>query len=59
MSRRACEALAAEERLMVIESANHLFEEPGTLDAVVREATRWFLRICSRGRKILHYDNVR
>ncbi|TIP79983.1 MAG: alpha/beta hydrolase, partial [Mesorhizobium sp.] len=26
-----------------IDGAGHLFEEPGTMDEVIRHATRWFL----------------
>jgi hypothetical protein len=30
--------------LVIVPGATHLFEEPGTLDAVVDHAARWFLR---------------
>lgn len=43
MNERALAALRAEKQLIVIEGAGHLFEEPGTLDDVVRHATNWFL----------------
>lgn len=43
LNERALDALRAEKRLIVIEGAGHLFEEPGTLDEVVRHATEWFL----------------
>jgi predicted phosphoribosyltransferase len=32
-----------------VPGASHLFEEPGTLDYVVRQATRWFERFSSTG----------
>jgi len=35
--------LRCEKRLVVVPGASHLFEEPGTLDQVVRLATEWFL----------------
>ena len=35
-------ALLCEHRLAVVEGAGHLFEEPGTLEAVVRLAADWF-----------------
>jgi putative phosphoribosyl transferase len=37
--RRGCE-----KRLEIVPGASHLFEEPGTLEAVVRLATDWFRR---------------
>lgn len=43
MNERAYDALRAEKRLAIVEGAGHLFEEPGTLDEVVRHATQWFL----------------
>ncbi|NGO51951.1 alpha/beta hydrolase [Mesorhizobium camelthorni] len=43
MNERAYNALRAEKRLVIVEGAGHLFEEPGTLDEVVRHATQWFL----------------
>jgi putative phosphoribosyl transferase len=48
MNRRAAEALSAEKRLVIIEGAGHLFEEPGTLDQVVAHATAWFRRHLGR-----------
>ncbi|WP_315918247.1 dienelactone hydrolase family protein [Mesorhizobium sp. SP-1A] len=43
MNERALAALRTEKRLVIIPGASHLFEEPGTLDQVVRYATGWFL----------------
>jgi dienelactone hydrolase len=43
MNEQAYHALRAEKRLVIVEGAGHLFEEPGTLDEVVRHATQWFL----------------
>jgi len=43
MNERALAALRTEKQLIVIPGASHLFEEPGTLDRVVRHATDWFL----------------
>ena len=43
MNERALAALRTEKQLIVIPGASHLFEEPGTLDRVVRYATDWFL----------------
>ncbi|OJY67007.1 MAG: hydrolase [Sphingobium sp. 66-54] len=34
---------AAETELTIVPGANHLFEEPGTLDRVIAHAIRWFL----------------
>lgn len=44
MNRQAYDALVAEKEMIIVEGAGHLFEEPGTLDQVVRHATAWFLR---------------
>jgi putative phosphoribosyl transferase len=43
MNERALAALGGEKRLIVIEGAGHLFEEPGTMEQVVRHAADWFL----------------
>lgn len=43
MNREAYEALACEKQLVIVEGAGHLFEEPGTLDEVVRHARDWFM----------------
>ena len=44
LNRSAYSRLACEKELRVIPGASHLFEEQGTLDLVVAEATRWFDR---------------
>jgi dienelactone hydrolase len=43
MNRQALQTLGGEKRLAIVPGAGHLFEEPGTLDEVVRLATDWFL----------------
>jgi pimeloyl-ACP methyl ester carboxylesterase len=43
MNEQAYDALRVEKRLVIVEGAGHLFEEPGTLDEVIRHATQWFL----------------
>jgi len=48
MNEQAYEALNAEKRLVIIEGATHLFEEPGKLDEVVQHATGWFLTYLRR-----------
>lgn len=40
--------LHCEKRLVVVEGATHLFEEPGKLDAVAALAARWFTRLLVR-----------
>ncbi len=42
LNRRAAEMLRCPHRLMVVEGAGHLFEEPGTLATVARLAADWF-----------------
>jgi putative phosphoribosyl transferase len=44
LNRRAYEQLKACKELIIVPGAGHLFEEPGTLDAVQRHAIRWFRR---------------
>jgi dienelactone hydrolase len=42
LNRRALAQLRGEKRLEIIPGATHLFEEPGTLEAVARLASAWF-----------------
>jgi pimeloyl-ACP methyl ester carboxylesterase len=42
MNEDALGCLRCEKRLVVVPGATHLFEEPGTLEEVVRLATDWF-----------------
>ncbi|MCM2580327.1 phosphoribosyltransferase family protein [Streptomyces meridianus] len=50
LNRRAKEQLRCESRLEVVPGATHLFEEPGTLDAVAVLARDWFVRHLAPGR---------
>ncbi len=43
LNRRAARTLAGPQRVEVVPGATHLFEEPGTLEAVAELATAWFL----------------
>jgi dienelactone hydrolase len=42
LNRHALRLLQCEKRLDVVPGATHLFEEPGTLDAVVEASIEWF-----------------
>jgi putative phosphoribosyl transferase len=42
MNEDALRRLRCEKRLAIVPGATHLFEEPGTLEEVVRLATEWF-----------------
>lgn len=42
LNRRAQEKMTAPTRLEIVPGATHLFEEPGTLDEVIRLARDWF-----------------
>jgi len=42
LNQRAYDALTCEKRLSIINGASHLFEEPGTLDEVIRQSIAWF-----------------
>lgn len=44
LNRQAHAALRAEKELSIIPGATHLFEEPGTLEEVARQAAAWFAR---------------
>ena len=44
LNRQALERLRCDKAMSVVPGAGHLFEEPGTLDAVVALATAWFER---------------
>jgi putative phosphoribosyl transferase len=43
--------LNCEKQLQIVPGATHLFEEPGTLDAVIELATAWFVRFLTEGAK--------
>jgi putative phosphoribosyl transferase len=42
LNRRAMSQMSADVALEIVPSATHLFEEPGTLDAVIRLAIAWY-----------------
>jgi len=44
MNQAAYERLTCEKNLIIVPSATHLFEEPGTLDQVAEHAGNWFMR---------------
>jgi putative phosphoribosyl transferase len=44
MNRDAMAQMRAEVKLEIVLGATHLFEEPGTLEAVARLARDWFAR---------------
>ena len=44
LNQHALSRLHCEKALSIVPGASHLFEEPGTLDDVVRLATAWFLQ---------------
>lgn len=44
LNRQAYDQLHCEKELLVVPGASHLFEEPGTLDEVARQAAAWFAR---------------
>ena len=47
----AHDMLKCEKRLEIVPGATHLFEEPGTLDAVIDLAAAWFVRFLGKGSK--------
>ena len=42
LNHMAYDRLTGPKELVIIEGAGHLFEEPGTLEEVERQAARWF-----------------
>jgi putative phosphoribosyl transferase len=48
LNERALHQLRCVKELAVVPGATHLFEEPGTLDAVASLAADWFVRYCTR-----------
>jgi putative phosphoribosyl transferase len=42
LNEQALAAMRCERRLEIVQGATHLFEEPGTLEAVIDLAGRWF-----------------
>lgn len=51
LNRQALQALTCEKQLTIVPGATHLFEEPGTLDAVVEAAGDWFEACLGKARK--------
>jgi dienelactone hydrolase len=49
LNRMAHDRLTAAKELVIVPGAGHLFEEPGTLDAVQHHAIRWFRRHLAGG----------
>ena len=47
MNEEAMNQLTCQKDLIIIPEASHLFEEPGTLEQVAKEALRWFQRYLS------------
>lgn len=43
LNEKAFEELQCSKKLSIIPGATHLFEEPGTLEEVARQATEWFV----------------
>jgi putative phosphoribosyl transferase len=44
LNRQAYAQLRCEKELLIVPGATHLFEEPGTLEEVARQAAAWFAR---------------
>lgn len=54
LNRWALAALAGEKLLRIVPGAGHLFEEPGTLDAVTDMAADWFEHYLQPPRDVVH-----
>ena len=53
MNQEALAQLRCEKELRIVPGATHLFEEPGTLEAVAQMARQWFERYLSRAQQPL------
>jgi pimeloyl-ACP methyl ester carboxylesterase len=42
MNQEAYELLTCEKKMIIVPGATHLFEEPGTLEQVAEQASKWF-----------------
>jgi dienelactone hydrolase len=51
LNESALAQLRCEKHLEIVPGATHLFEEPGTLEAVIQLATAWFIRFLGKGPK--------
>jgi pimeloyl-ACP methyl ester carboxylesterase len=51
LNEEAFAMLGCEKRLEIVPGATHLFEEPGTLDAVIEFAAAWFVRFLAKSPK--------
>ena len=51
LNETAMAELKCEKRLDIVPGATHLFEEPGTLEAVISLAAAWFVRFLGKGVK--------
>lgn len=48
LNKNAFEKLKCKKELSIIPNATHLFEEPGTLEEVAAQTTKWFVKIFSQ-----------
>jgi putative phosphoribosyl transferase len=51
LNRLAYKLLRTEKELSIVPGATHLFEEPGALEAVAEQATKWFVRHLPSGKE--------
>ena len=49
LNQAAYDVMGCEKKLSIITDATHLFEEPGTLEEVAKQATAWFIRHLGSG----------
>jgi putative phosphoribosyl transferase len=49
LNQAAYDLMSCEKKLSIIPGATHLFEEPGTLEEVAKQATAWFTRHLGSG----------
>jgi putative phosphoribosyl transferase len=54
LNRAAYAHMRCQKELSIVPGATHLFDEPGTLEQVARQAAAWFSRYLSRGTAVDH-----
>lgn len=58
LNQQALVRINAVKKLVIVPGAGHLFEEPGTLDAVLAHTAAWFIEHLSANGKEVHHESA-